>query len=241
MRARSSQSTVFSPPTRLTTTASGMAACDAGGTAAWQPPQEQRGEVPHRPVRVGPDVVDVLVADVHAEQRQQRARRRRYGTTTVRNSCPQAAPGEVEVAGQVAGDEHERRHVPVVEEVVDRRRRRRRGSRVHECPTTTRVTSSILALSNNGSRDGARGSRLPGGAAGACSVVMALARWGTGSASSVPRTRLAETVRRQPRRSPPRLAAMSDATSPDGPPPQRQRIAAYAVLVRGADGGERCC
>ncbi|QWZ06991.1 NUDIX domain-containing protein [Nocardioides panacis] len=31
---------------------------------------------------------------------------------------------------------------------------------------------------------------------------------------------------------------MSDPTSPDGLPPQRQRIAAYAVLVRGSGSGE---
>ena len=63
------------------------------------------------------------------------------------------------------------------------------GSSVQEWPTTTSVTSSILALSKNGSRD----ARAPGGGpargAGACSVLIGSRGSGTGRHADCPPAR----------------------------------------------------
>ena len=167
--------------------------------------------------------------DRGAEQRQQRLEDE-VGHHDRGDQLAQVAPGEGEAAGEVAGDQHERRHVPGVEERVDRRcRRTSPGSRVHECPITTRVTSSIFALSKKGSRDDPRAGGL-----GRCSVgasVRMLSRSGDRVSAHVPLAGLAET--RAAAR--PRLLDSGHARRPRRPdsPPQRQRVAAYAVLGAG--------
>ena len=117
-----------------------------------QPPEEHRGEVPHRPVRVGPQPLEVDAADLVPEQRVDPLEDH-VGHRDRGDQVPHPRAGVLEGLREVAGDDDERRDVPGVEEVVESSRRHVfLGSSVQEWPITTRMISAILALSNHGSR-----------------------------------------------------------------------------------------
>ena len=83
-----------------------------------------------------------------------------YGHDHRGDQGPQVPLGVAERLRQVARHQHERRDVEVVDEVVGARLLGRcSGTSTIMCPTTTMVTSTILALSSQGSRTGLRRGR----------------------------------------------------------------------------------
>ena len=83
-----------------------------------EPPGDHGEQVPEREVRVGPQVREPLAPDVDPEPPEraleQDVRHQQRG-----HQLPQPRRGVGEAPRQVAGQEHERRHVPQVDEVVE--------------------------------------------------------------------------------------------------------------------------
>ena len=116
-----------------------------------QPPEEEHREVPHRPVRVEPQRAVLVLAERRPEEVEPRLEDQ-VGHHDRDDQRPQVRPVPDEAAREVAGQQDERRDVPVVQEVVEPVILRGPGLQSPACPTTTRVTRVILALSSQGSR-----------------------------------------------------------------------------------------